>query len=52
MRATCPAHLIRLDFFCMENIIQESRSPGGDLNPGPPEYEGGVLTTRQRRSVS
>lgn len=27
------------------------RSPGGDLNPGPPEYEPGVPTTLPRRSV-
>jgi hypothetical protein len=24
---------------------QDSRPPGRDLNPGPPEYEAGVLTT-------
>jgi hypothetical protein len=30
---------------------QDSRSPSRDLNPGPPEYEAGVLTTRPRRSV-
>jgi hypothetical protein len=30
---------------------QDSRSPGRYLNPGPPEYEAGVLTTRPRRSV-
>jgi hypothetical protein len=28
-----------------------SRSPGWDLNPGPPEYESGVLTTRPRQLV-
>jgi hypothetical protein len=28
-----------------------SRSPGRDSNPGPPEYEAGVLTTRSRLSV-
>jgi hypothetical protein len=27
-----------------ENISQDSRSPGQDLNPEPPEYEAGVLT--------
>jgi hypothetical protein len=31
--------------------IQDSRSPGLDLKPEPPEYEAGVLTTRPRRSV-
>jgi hypothetical protein len=31
---------------------QGSRSLGRNLNPGPPEYEAGVLTTRPRRSVS
>jgi hypothetical protein len=35
----------------MKSISQGSRSPGRDLNPGPPEYEVGVLTTRPRRSV-
>jgi hypothetical protein len=34
-----------------KNLSQVSRSPGRDLNPGPPEYEAGVLTTRPRRSV-
>jgi hypothetical protein len=34
-----------------KNLNQDSRSPGRDLNPGPPEYESGVLTTRWRRSV-
>jgi hypothetical protein len=29
-----------------KNLSQHSRSPGRDLNPGPPEYEAGVLTTR------
>jgi hypothetical protein len=24
---------------------QDSRFPGRDLNPGPPEYEAGVLST-------
>jgi hypothetical protein len=27
---------------------QDSWSPGRDLNPGPPEYEAGALTTRPR----
>jgi hypothetical protein len=30
---------------------QDSRSPGRDFNPGPPDYEAGVLTNRPRRSV-
>jgi hypothetical protein len=35
-----------------KNLNQDSRSPGGrEENPGPPEYEVGVLTTRPRRSV-
>jgi hypothetical protein len=34
-----------------KNLSQDSRSPGRDLNPGPPEYEAGVLTTRPRRLV-
>jgi hypothetical protein len=33
-------------------LRQDSRSPGRDLNPGPPEYEAGLLTTRPWRSVS
>jgi hypothetical protein len=32
-------------------LSQESRFPDQELKPGPPEYETGVLTTRQRRSV-
>jgi hypothetical protein len=35
----------------MKNLSQDSRSPGRDLNPGPLEYEAGVVTTRPRRSV-
>jgi hypothetical protein len=34
-----------------KHLSQDSRSPGRDLNPGPPEYEAGVLTTRSRHSV-
>jgi hypothetical protein len=33
------------------NQSQESRSTGQDLNPGPPEYEAGALTTRPPRSI-
>jgi hypothetical protein len=33
-----------------KNLSQHSRSPGRDLNPGPPEYEG-VLSTRLRNSA-
>jgi hypothetical protein len=29
-----------------ENLSQDRRSPSRDLNPGPAEYETGVLTTR------
>jgi hypothetical protein len=28
------------------NICQDGRSPGRDLNPGPPDYEAVVLTTQ------
>jgi hypothetical protein len=35
-----------------KNIGQDSRSPGPDLNSGPPEYEAGVLATRPRSSVT
>jgi hypothetical protein len=35
----------------MKPLSQESWSPGRDLNPGTPEHEAGVLTTRPRRSV-
>jgi hypothetical protein len=31
-----------------ENLRQDSRSPGRDLNPWPSEYEAGLLTTRPR----
>jgi hypothetical protein len=34
-----------------ENLSNDSRSPGRDLNLGPPEYEAGVLTTRSWFSV-
>jgi hypothetical protein len=34
----------------MKDLSQDSRSPGRDLNSGPPEYEG-VLDTRPRRSI-
>jgi hypothetical protein len=36
----------------MKNLSQDIRSSCRDLNPGPPEYEVGVLTTRLRRSVT
>jgi hypothetical protein len=36
----------------MKNLSQDSRYLGGELNPGPPEYEAGVLTTLPRRSFS
>jgi hypothetical protein len=32
-------------------LSQHSRSPGGDLNPEPPEQETTVLTIRQQRPV-
>jgi hypothetical protein len=35
-----------------KSLIQDSWSPGRDLNPGPLEYETGVLTTQPRRSVT
>jgi hypothetical protein len=34
-----------------ENRSQDSRSPSQYLNPGPPVYKAGVLTTRPQRSV-
>jgi hypothetical protein len=33
------------------HLSQDSRYPGRDLKPGPPEYETGMLTTRPRRLV-
>jgi hypothetical protein len=36
----------------MRNLGQDNGFPGRDLNPGPPEYEAGVLTTRPRCSVN
>jgi hypothetical protein len=35
-----------------ENIRQDSRSAGRDLNPGPPDYEAGMFLTRPRRSAT
>jgi hypothetical protein len=35
-----------------KSLNQDSRSPGRDLNPGPPEHETGGLITRLRRSVN
>jgi hypothetical protein len=35
-----------------KNLSQDSWFPGRDLNPGPPEYETGVLTTRPRLLVT
>jgi hypothetical protein len=32
-----------------KTLSQDSWSPGRDLNPGPPEYEAGMLTTRPWR---
>jgi hypothetical protein len=29
----------------MKNFCQDSQSVGQDLNPGPPKYEAGVLST-------
>jgi hypothetical protein len=34
-----------------KHLSQQSRSSGRDLNPRPPEYETGVLTTGPRSSV-
>jgi hypothetical protein len=34
-----------------KNLSQYSRSLGRHLNPGPPEYEAGVLTAGPQRSV-
>jgi hypothetical protein len=34
----------------MENLSHDSWSLGQDLNPGPPEYEAGMLTTWPRHS--
>jgi hypothetical protein len=33
----------------MKPLSRDSRSPGRDLNPVPPEYEAGVPSTRRRR---
>jgi hypothetical protein len=44
--------------FCLEvlkkttkNLGQNCQYRSRDLNPGPPEYETGMLTTQPRRSV-
>jgi hypothetical protein len=34
-----------------EHLSPDSRCPGRDLNPGDPEYEAGLLTTRPQRTV-
>jgi hypothetical protein len=34
-----------------KDLSQDSRFPGRDLNPGPPEYEAVVLTTQPRCSM-
>jgi hypothetical protein len=34
-----------------KTLSPDSLSPERDLNPGPPEHEAGVLTTRRRRLV-
>jgi hypothetical protein len=46
-------HGIRLERLrkTMKNFCQDGRSPGRDLNPAPPEYGAGVITTRPRRSL-
>jgi hypothetical protein len=36
----------------IENITQDNRSSGQDLNPESPEYKAGVLTTRRRLFVA
>jgi hypothetical protein len=35
-----------------KNLSRDSRSPARDLNPGPVEYEAGVLPTPLRRPVT
>jgi hypothetical protein len=32
--------------------LQDSRTPGPDLKPEPPEYEAGVLITRPQHTVT
>jgi hypothetical protein len=34
-----------------KSLSQDTRSPSRNLNPGPPEYEAGVLTTRPQGSI-
>jgi hypothetical protein len=34
-----------------KNLSQNSRSPGRDLNLGPPEYEAGVVRKRFKKSL-
>jgi hypothetical protein len=33
------------------DLSEDYQSPGWDLNPGPPKYEAGVLTTGPRLSL-
>jgi hypothetical protein len=34
-----------------KNLNEDGRYPGRNLNPGPPQYETGLLTTQPLRSV-
>jgi hypothetical protein len=43
--------ILSLNFPGREQVSQDRPSPGRDFNPGPPEYEAGVLTTRPQLSV-
>jgi hypothetical protein len=59
MEGSGRGHLRYYPDICLEglgkttkNLNHESRSPGRHSNPGPPEYEAGVLTSQPRRSVA
>jgi hypothetical protein len=56
-KGSCP-NLMCYPGICLDRLSkttkilsQDSRSPGRDFNPGPPEYKVGALTTRSRLSV-
>jgi hypothetical protein len=48
----CPGICLELLGKTTINLSQDSRSPGRYFNPGPPEYEAGLLTTRPLCSVT
>jgi hypothetical protein len=44
---TCPKTYLELLSSATKNLIQDSRSPGRHLNPGPRNYEAGDLSIQK-----